>query len=193
MLDLLFAVTQPRVLAGALLQAPLAFRLLRFMLPLRSPSWLLSGDRGPSGLPRVNSRIAPNPAGCKGMTERSWAIQKIRRFWRRCFKRRSPQQTKQTKQQQHDVCYRDWYLRVPTCTAAQLGLYVFARHSGRRVWCVQSRVGHLSSRHLQAQRSWSELQLSQQLLPSEEWGRIQGMLRSHNALIELINTLHGNL
>lgn len=104
-----------------------------------------------------------------------------------------PSTKKQTKQQQHDVCYRDWYLRVPTCTAAQLGLYVFARHSGRRVWCVQSRVGHLSSRHLQAQRSWSELQLSQQLLPSEEWGRIQGMLRCHNALIELINTLHGHL
>lgn len=96
-------------------------------------------------------------------------------------------------QRQHDVCYRGWYPRVPTCTAAQLGLHVSARHSERRIWCLQSRVGHFSSgcEHLQAQRSWSELQLSQQLLPPEEWGRIHVVLRCHNAPIVAINTLHG--
>lgn len=97
---------------------------------------------------------------------------------------------------QYDVCYRDRYPCVPTCTAAQLGLYVFARHAERRFWCVQSRVGRFFSsghEHLQAQRSWSELQLSQQLLPSEERGRIHVILRCRTALIGVINTLHGRL
>lgn len=85
---------------------------------------------------------------------------------------------------QYDVCYRDWYSCVPTRTAAQLGVYVPARHTERRFWCVQSWFGHFSSGHeqLQAQRSRSELQLSQQLLPPEEWGRVGVMLRYYNAL-----------
>lgn len=77
-------------------------------------------------------------------------------------------------QSQYDVCYRGCYSRVPACTAAQLGLHVFARQTEQRLWRVQSRVGRFSSGHeqLQAQRSRSELQLSQQVLPSEEWGRV---------------------
>lgn len=121
---------------------PLTFRLVHFMLPRCRPSWLLSGFRGPSGFPRVNSRIAP--------------IQPEERGWLKEAENQAvltvPFQETQPSTKQHDVCYRGWYLRVPTCTAAQLGLYVFARHSGRCVWCVQSRVGHLFSghEHLQA-------------------------------------------
>lgn len=161
---------------------PLAFRLLRFMLPLRSPPWLLSGYWGPPGLLGWTQGSRPSSRS-RGMTERSWLVQKIRWFWRCCSKRLIPLK-------QYDVCYRDWYPCVPTCTAAQLGLHVFARYAERLLWCVQSRVGRFFSghEHVQALRSWSELQLSQQLLPAEEWGRIHVMLCCHTALIVMINT-----
>lgn len=60
MSDLLFAVTQHRVLAGALPQASNWHSgfFLRFMRPLRSPSRLLSGYRVPARLPGASSRIA---------------------------------------------------------------------------------------------------------------------------------------
>lgn len=81
------------------------------------------------------------------------------------------------KRKQYDVCNREWCPGVPTCTAAQLGLHVLARHSEQHFWCVQSRHFTSGHEHLQAQRSWSERQLSQQLLPSEEWGRIHVVFR----------------
>lgn len=188
MLDLLFAVTQPRVLVGALLQAShwhSGFCASCFHCALRRGSCPITGVlQGFQG----EHKDQPHPAiaggwlkevglsrrsgGSDGAVPRGWVLQT-----------------------QHDVCYRDRYPRVPTCTAAQLGLYVFARHSERRFWCVQSRVGHFSSgrEHLQAQRSWSELKLSQQLFPSEEWGRIHAMLRCNYVLIVMIHTLHGSL
>lgn len=147
---------------------PLAFTLLRFTLPLHSPPWQLSGYWGPSGLPRW-TQGSHLRAGARGM--RSCVTQKIRWFWRHCSKRCSPPKSK------NDVCYRDRCFCVPTCAAAQLGLHVFARHSEQHFWCVQSRIGHFFSghAHLQAHRSWSERQLSQQLLPAEEWGIIHVM------------------
>lgn len=97
-------------------------------------------------------------------------------------------------QKQYDVCHRDWYSCVPTCTAAQLGVYVLARHTERCFWCVHNRIGHFSSGHeqLQTQHNRSELQLSQQFLPPEEWGRICVMLRCYNALTVKFSTLHGS-
>lgn len=172
-LDLLFAVTQPRVLAGALLQAShwhSGFCAPCFHCALPRYSCLVTGVlQGSPGWTQGFASIQPE----QGDDWKKVADPEILAVLTALFQEAQPSQ------KQHDVCYRGWWLCVPTCTAAQLGLYVFARRQGRRFWCVQSRVGRHSSghEHLQAQRSWSELQLSQQLLPSEEWGRIQVMLR----------------
>lgn len=158
--DLLFAVTQQ---SSGSFEPPLALRSLRFMRPLRSPRLPLAAYWGPVGEPAVHSRVAP---GSVEMPERSRRISKTKRFWR------CPSKGSQSAKKQHDVCHRERDLRVPTSTAAQLGLHVFARQSGGWLWCVRSR--HLCPGHerLQAQRSWSELQLSQQVLPPEEWGTV---------------------
>lgn len=173
MSDLLFAVTQHRVLAGAPPQASnwhsgcffFCASCVRCALPpdCCPVTGFLQGSPGRARGSRPNSQNkkgawqrkvgrSRKPGACDGAAP----------------KRRSPLD------KQHDVCYRDRYLRVPTRAAAQLGLYVSARRAGRRVWRVQSRVGRLASgrEHLQAQRSWSELQLSQQLLPSQGRGRV---------------------
>lgn len=156
---------------------PLAFRLLRFMLPLHPPPWLLSRYLGSIRAPQVNTRITPiQPEQGGWLKEVVWS--------RKSGGTDGAVLRGAVLQKQYDVCNRDWCPCVPTCTAAQLGLYVFARHSEQHFWCVQSRIGQFSSghQHLQAQRSWSERQLSQQLLPSEKRGRIHVMLRCHNAL-----------
>lgn len=125
--------------------------------------WPVTGV--PSGN-RLLIHTSHPPHRSEGMPERSWRIHKSKRFWR-C-------QKKQRVKKHNDVCYRNGALRVPTRAAAQLGAHVFARQPEGRFWCAQNRAGHPAAgrEHLQAQRSWSQLQLSEQLLPSEEWGTV---------------------
>lgn len=164
------AVTQPRGLAGELLQAP---KLLFSLFALNASTAPSPRDCCPvtgvlQGPPRWAQKDHTHPADERGDDwEKSVGPENPAVLTVPFSKRRA------ALQRQYDVRYRDWCRRVPTCTAAQLGLYVPARPPEQRLRCVQGRIGHLPPGHeqLQAQRSGSELQLSQQLLPSEEWGR----------------------
>lgn len=174
-----YSLWRSRVLAGAQLAASRCHSgCCASCLHWALPPWLPSGDRSPPGL----LRWTRGPySGSRGMTERIRVAQIVRRFWRSSLS---------VVQIQHDVCDRAPCACVPTCTAAQLGLHVPARHPERSFRCVQDRVGHSSSgrEHLQAQRSWPELQLSQQLLPSEKRGTTHAHSNSYNfyPLIHLV-------
>lgn len=172
MSDLLFAVTQHRVLAGGCRKLPTGTQALFFCascVHCALPPHCCPVTGFLRGSPGRAQRSRPNSRSQKGAWQR-----KVGRSRKPGACDGAAPKRRSLLDKQHDVCYRDRYLRVPTRTAAQLGLYVSARRAGRRVWCIQSRVGRLSSgrEHLQAQRSWSELQLSQQLLPSQGRGRV---------------------
>lgn len=160
--DLLFALTQQ---GSGHFEPPLAFKSLRFMRPLRTPRLPLAGYWGPAREPAVNSQHRTQERG-DALKEAGGSVKPSGL--------KVPFQRKQSAKKQHDVCHRNGYRRVPTGAAAQLGLHVFTRQSGGCLRCAQNRVGPLSPgrERLQAQRSWSELQLSHQVLPSEEWGTV---------------------